>query len=91
MVSQNMTFLVDLFDHFGIIPHFCPYWKKGNLDLMASQDLQEIWGCRRVWPIIKSQSDPLCGRITPASGLDEKIEFQYRHAKNEDNEICSEQ
>lgn len=73
MVPKNMTFLVDPFDYFGIIPRFCPYREEGSLNLMASQDFQETWGCRRVWTVIKSQSDTLCGRITPASGLDEKI------------------
>jgi hypothetical protein len=55
-----MTFSVDPFDNFGIVPGFYPYGKEGGLDLMASQDLQEILGCSRVWPVIKSQSDTLC-------------------------------
>jgi hypothetical protein len=70
-----MAFLVDLFDNFGIVPGFCPYGKEGGLDLVAFQDLQEIWRSGRVWPIIKSQSYTLCGCITPASGFDEKIKF----------------
>src|SRR3974377_1163391 len=86
-----MTFLVDLFDYFGIIPGSCPYREESSLDSMTFQDLQETWGCRRVWPVIKSQSDPLCVPITPASGADEKIKFQYGHAQDEDGEISSHQ
>ncbi len=89
MIPQNVTFLVDLFDYFRMIFDFCPYGKEGSLDLMAFQDFQQNWGCRRVWPVIKGQRDALCCRITPADGLDEKIEPQYRHAEKEDDEIRS--
>ena len=75
MVPHNVTFLVDLFDNFGILPGFYPYGKESDLDPVASQDLKEIWGSRRVWPIIKSQGDTLCALITPAKGLDEEIKF----------------
>src|SRR5208337_2156284 len=60
MVSENMTFLVNPFDHFGIVLGFFPHGKEGSLDLMVSENLQEISGCHRVRTIIKSQGNTPC-------------------------------